>query len=218
MKSTVIIADKQPIVITGLRHALNKSDYVVVAGAAKDLAELLLLLRTIDSDILVTDYSILGSDHREVRETLSFMRLRYPELKTIVFTTPSNARLAQRFLDHGVDVVIEKSRDIRHLQECVDSICRSKCARFSRESSSTLAQEGSNYSAYKKLSPREMETIKLYASGLTINEIASLVHRSKKTISGHKMNAMRKLGIKRNIDLLQLDFAAQEMNGEMWDK
>ncbi|MNT14019.1 Transcriptional regulatory protein RcsB [compost metagenome] len=43
----------------------------------------------------------------------------------------------------------------------------------------------------------------MYASGLTINEIAEQLHRSKKTISTQKTKAMEKLGIERDVDLLR---------------
>ena len=57
--------------------------------------------------------------------------------------------------------------------------------------------------ALQPLSKRELEVMRLYASGLTVNEIAERVNRSKKTISTHKARAMQKLGIEREVDLLR---------------
>src|SRR3546814_6386261 len=45
------------------------------------------------------------------------------------------------------------------------------------------------------LSKREREVIRLLAQGLTVTEIAQRICRSVKTVSCHKANAMRKLGI-----------------------
>ncbi|MGF6604668.1 hypothetical protein P3T23_009424 [Paraburkholderia sp. GAS448] len=45
--------------------------------------------------------------------------------------------------------------------------------------------------------------MRLFASGLTINEIADRLCRSKKTISSQKSKAMEKLGIDRDVDLLR---------------
>jgi two-component system capsular synthesis response regulator RcsB len=53
------------------------------------------------------------------------------------------------------------------------------------------------------LSRREAEIVRLYASGLTITQIAERVHRSVKTISQQKNNAMRKLGLTSNSQLYE---------------
>jgi two-component system capsular synthesis response regulator RcsB len=53
------------------------------------------------------------------------------------------------------------------------------------------------------LSQRECEVVRLFASGLTVDEIAQRVSRSKKTISTQKSKAMEKLGIDRDVDLLR---------------
>jgi len=53
------------------------------------------------------------------------------------------------------------------------------------------------------LSQREAEVVRLFASGMTVNEIAEHLSRSKKTISSQKSKAMEKLGIEREMDLLR---------------
>ena len=54
-----------------------------------------------------------------------------------------------------------------------------------------------------QLTTRELEVIRLYVSGMTINEIAARLNRSKKTISTQKSTAMRKLNIDREVDLFR---------------
>jgi two-component system capsular synthesis response regulator RcsB len=60
------------------------------------------------------------------------------------------------------------------------------------------------------LSPRETEVVQLYASGLTVGEIAQRLGRSKQTISAQKTNAMRKLGLERSVDLIHYQFELQQ--------
>ena len=60
----------------------------------------------------------------------------------------------------------------------------------------------------RRLSRREAEVIRLYVSGRSVNEIASEFNRSKQTISSQKTSAMRKLGIKRDVELIRF---AREM-------
>ncbi|MEA9982701.1 LuxR C-terminal-related transcriptional regulator, partial [Herbaspirillum sp. RTI4] len=53
------------------------------------------------------------------------------------------------------------------------------------------------------LTPRELEVVRLFVAGMTVNEIAGHVHRSKQTISSQKNTAMKKLGIERDADLFK---------------
>jgi two-component system capsular synthesis response regulator RcsB len=63
-----------------------------------------------------------------------------------------------------------------------------------------------NPGANLSLTKREFEVVRLFASGLSINEIASQLHRTKQTISSQKASAMRKLGITRDADLFRYAF------------
>ncbi|WP_438404034.1 LuxR C-terminal-related transcriptional regulator, partial [Aeromonas veronii] len=45
------------------------------------------------------------------------------------------------------------------------------------------------------LTPKEIEVVRLLASGMSVTQIADYLHRSVKTISTHKKSAMIRLGI-----------------------
>ena len=52
-----------------------------------------------------------------------------------------------------------------------------------------------------RLSPRELEVIRLFASGLTVTGIAERLARSVKTVSRQKSDAMIKLGLKNDLEI-----------------
>jgi len=52
-----------------------------------------------------------------------------------------------------------------------------------------------------RLSPREVEVLRLFASGLTVSDIAERLSRSIKTVSRQKNDAMVKLGLKNDLDI-----------------
>jgi two-component system capsular synthesis response regulator RcsB len=54
----------------------------------------------------------------------------------------------------------------------------------------------------KALTNREYEAVRLISQGLTISEIARQTCRSVKTISTQKASAMKKLGVRNDIDLV----------------
>jgi two-component system capsular synthesis response regulator RcsB len=53
------------------------------------------------------------------------------------------------------------------------------------------------------LTKRELEVVRFFVSGMSVTEIAMLLHRSKKTISTQKSAAMIKLGVERDADLVR---------------
>jgi len=55
----------------------------------------------------------------------------------------------------------------------------------------------------KELSAREWEVIRCYVNGKGCVETGKLLSLSPKTVSSHKMNAMRKLAIQTNADLIR---------------
>jgi two-component system capsular synthesis response regulator RcsB len=53
------------------------------------------------------------------------------------------------------------------------------------------------------LSARELEVVRLYASGMSLTEIAQQEKRSITTVATQKISAMRKLKIATNTDLIK---------------
>ncbi|HBD32841.1 MAG TPA: DNA-binding response regulator, partial [Cupriavidus sp.] len=54
------------------------------------------------------------------------------------------------------------------------------------------------------LTEKEREVLRCFLDGITVNEIAAKFSRSKKTVSGHKQSALRKLGIRSDNDLFKV--------------
>lgn len=53
------------------------------------------------------------------------------------------------------------------------------------------------------LSQREAEVVRLFAQGMSVTQIAEHLHRSVKTVSQQKNDAMRKLGVTNNTQLFE---------------
>ncbi len=65
-----------------------------------------------------------------------------------------------------------------------------------------LNEQGINqYAIPVELSLKEIEVVRLLANGMSVTQVASYLHRSVKTISTQKTNAMQKLGLKNDSEL-----------------
>jgi DNA-binding NarL/FixJ family response regulator len=70
--------------------------------------------------------------------------------------------------------------------------------------SSELKNRIPYYKMFPKLSPREVEVLVLYCSGVLRHEIALELHISVSTVDDHLSNAMRKYELERYSELRQL--------------
>lgn len=209
MKIRVILADDHPAVLSGIKHGLAVLPTLDVVGTATDSGELIKLLDKQVCEVLITDYAMPGGQYGDGMTLLAYLRRTYPELKIIVFTTIENPALAQEIAKLGVHAVLGKSHDTSHLISAVHAVYAG--ATYFR--STSRAPEGALPSTSvnagiraRNLSPREMEVVRLFVSGMSINEIAERLHRTKQTISSQKTRAMRKLGIDRDADLFRFAY------------
>jgi DNA-binding NarL/FixJ family response regulator len=73
-----------------------------------------------------------------------------------------------------------------------------------RKAKSKLQQSTSTNSyAGKPLTISEMKVLKLIVGGMSNKEIAQSLHRSIRTIEGHRAHIMRKLGVDNSVELVK---------------
>ncbi|MGF6695352.1 two-component system capsular synthesis response regulator RcsB [Metapseudomonas resinovorans] len=208
MKINIIVADDHPAVLLGITHELAAIPTLEIVGQAKNSTEVIELLSTLSCDILITDYVMPGGSAGDGIAMLSFLRRRYPDLKIIVFTTINNPAIVAEILKLGVGSVLNKVDDVGHLISAVHAVYAG--ATYISPQLKAAAQQlshnnGSRSSNYK-LTRRESEVIRLYVSGLSVNNIANQLKRTKQTVSSQKASAMRKLGLTRDADLFRFAY------------
>ncbi|WP_063896829.1 response regulator transcription factor [Burkholderia ubonensis] len=205
----IVLADDHPAVIRGLCSDLGALPLVSVVGEAKNSTELVELLERHPCDILITDYAMPGGKFGDGLSLLEFLRRRYPDVVVIVYTAIDNPALHAFLLQCGVHSVINKIDPPAKIIHTVHDIC-TQAAADQVSHASPFPSHGSaennvpNIPAIPaKLTRLEAEVVRLYVSGMSINEIAELRNRTKQTISAQKESAKRKLNITRDIDLIR---------------
>jgi two-component system capsular synthesis response regulator RcsB len=207
----IIIADDHPVVLMGVRALFNgQGGSFEIAGEALSGSALLSLLSTVPCDLLITDFSMpdtMGSS--DGLPLLKRVRRDYPALPVIVLTMVRNQALIASMFRAGVNGVVDKTSLVKELVLAVAAVTSGRRylsdeLRAAKRSSSTgMVRSVSTGAGGAHVSPREIEVIRLYATGLSVTQIAEKLQRSVKTISQQKNDAMRKLGITRNTDLYE---------------
>jgi len=203
----IAIADDHPLVLIGLRRALEGALGIEVVGEANDSTGLVALLDKGEIDLLITDFHMPGGRYGDGGTLVGFLQRRYPKLRIIVITMLTNPLLLQQILSSGVHGLLLKNAGRDETLHAITTVAAgyTYVGQSVRELVAAVnvsaAQDGAE--AAQMLSPRELEVLRLFVSGLTVSEIATLQHRSVKTVSHQKVAALRKLGIENDRDLYE---------------
>jgi len=204
MKS-VLIADDHPVYLLGLKTLLETQfphDFRL-SGTASNVDELLAALKTNPPDLLLTDFTMPGTQHSDGLHLIQYLRRTYPALPIIVISILSNQAIANLMLKSGILAVINKQSVSTELHACLKSLISGQD--FARSTKAQLAKTRArgNEAPRTQLSPKETEVLRLMKQGRTVNQIAQLLHRSKQTISGQKKSAMNKLDLLTDAELFE---------------
>lgn len=198
----VLVADDHPAICLGVRHALSQGTAIDVACASRGVGGMQQALDTRAYDVLVCEYAMLGGLHEDAIPCQETIRRRYPGLRVVILTCLENAGVVHALLARGVQCIVSKLDELSHL---MPAVLRARSDnRYLSPRIEALAHSivrGRNGPA--ALTARELEVVRLFLSGLTVNEIATRLGRSKKTISTQKGTAMLKLGLQSDIELFR---------------
>ncbi|MET3633286.1 response regulator transcription factor [Burkholderia sp. 572] len=200
----VIIADDHPAIINGLLASLAAHNSVNVAATASNSTQLIAALDKHPCDVLVSDFAMPSGDYGDGITLFSFLRRRYPDTRIVVLTMMDNPGVIRSLLKLGIQCILSKSDSTDHVLTAIQGAYAS--GRYFSPSVSEVAWqidvEAANTTS-NALTTREEEVVRLFVSGLSVNQIAEQLKRSKQTISSQKSNAMKKLGIDTDTDLVK---------------
>jgi len=204
----IVIADDHPVVMLGIRALLKEHSSLKVAAEASNGRELLALLAEQPCDLLITDFSMPYEDGSgDGLPLLRRVRRDHPTLPIIVLTMLHNPALTRGMLAAGINGLVAKGAMTKELQLAVGAVMngRTYICEAMREHVIDWSPpaEPDGIADPAVLSQREVEVVRLYAQGLSVTHIAEQLHRSVKTVSQQKNDAMRKLGITSNTQLFE---------------
>lgn len=203
MPIRILLADDHPVVALGVRTMLQANPLARgsrIVGEADSAQALFALLRSTPCDLVITDFSMPGSQSDGLN-MIRQLRRQYPALSIILLTMVSNAGILQSAVNYGVRGIVRKSSSVKDLPQAIHHVMQGKSF-FSVGFHEELEQSPNRPGIVPlcKLSPRENEVVRMLASGMTVSAIAGRLHRSVSTVSRQKGAAMRKLGLHNDAD------------------
>ncbi|MCT6666325.1 response regulator transcription factor [Enterobacter mori] len=213
-KIYIALLDDHPIVRKGLEIIFSQEPDFELKGSFASRIELINFLRSNRVDVLILDY-LLGDEDIDGLPMIKQLMSNFPWLKILISSTLENTAIVRMALKAGVRGHIGKSRDASEVVDAVrrvaaGHICLSESMEkeFYLISEPTTSGNGDDeqqvidgIGRLDQLSVREMEVLRLFLSGMSVLQISEKFSRSRKTVSGQKKSAMKKLGVKTDPEL-----------------
>jgi DNA-binding NarL/FixJ family response regulator len=201
----ILLVEDHETVRQGLRLLIDREPDLEVVGEASDGAQAIERGRVADLDVVVMDISMPGVSGAVATRTLKALR---PELPVVSLTRHADQTFLEELLRAGASAYVLKQSPHSELLRAIRAVAGGKqyvdpalthhlAAPFAAPDRKRTRR------AAATLTDRETEVLRFVSQGHSNKEIAARLDLSHKTIEVHKANAMRKLGLRGRIELLQ---------------
>ncbi|BBV67756.1 helix-turn-helix transcriptional regulator [Kluyvera ascorbata] len=197
-----VIISKIPVMQSGLKSIMqmNFPDYELNFCLSLEQLTLLQLRRT---DVVIVDFSGDIGNPRSLYEQYYTLLSQYRDIHWIFMISRQHYALAVEFLMRPESTLLSDSESVERVIKAIQQ--GSVYAGGVSESLLILSQDDadieddSNRLAMLTLSERKV--LRLLAKGWGINQIATLLKKSNKTVSAQKNSAMRRLSLRSNAEM-----------------
>ena len=187
-----ILADNQELTRFALENLLQQDETAVVYRAF-DKAGLVALLKEHESAIVILDYTLFDFTDED---QLLIVAERFALSQWVLLSDELTSRFLRRvvYSSHQFSVVF-KDGPMQEVREALQSASRHNRYISQRALEAIISQQQEKDEQPSVLTSTETEIVKAIAQGKTTKEIASERFSSIHTITTHRKNIFRKLGV-----------------------
>ena len=191
----VLIADDQTLFRVGLARLLEEDERVEIVGQAGDGAEAVKLAGSLKPDVVLMDLKMPNLDGIEATRQIA---AAYPGVKVLLLTTFEADNHVIHALKAGASGYILKDSKPDSIVSSLLAVMAGERVMASAVANRVLEMLTGTTTPkefYDGLTGREVEILKLLASGMANKQIAYKLKISEKTVRNHVSNMYEKLNI-----------------------
>lgn len=200
-KIRIIITDDHQLFRNGLKILLSSFPEFEVTGEASNGAELIELLRTTKTDVILMDINMPEMDGIEATRKVGSLN---QGICVIALSMYGEEEYYYKMVDAGAKGFLLKDSDISEVKEAIVTVMKGGSF-FSQELLYHVIQKIKHREQETKsanLSRREKEILAKICEGLSNQEIADTLFISKRTVDKHRANLLGKTNSKNTASLI----------------
>ena len=198
-KIRVALVDDHTILREGVRALLDEESDIAVVGEASDGLEALDIVEEFAPDVVIMDMVMPRMSGLEATREI---KRRWPEVRVLILSMYDDDEYVQQIIQAGASGYVLKRvaagelvRAIHEVHGGASFLQPPIAAKLIEDYVRLVRGEGAEERKGDPLTERERQILKLIADGRTNQNIAELLHLSKKTVESHRANIMRKLDL-----------------------
>ena len=192
----VLLGDDHAVLRAGLRLLVDSQADMKVVGEAADGAEAVRKTRQVGPDVVVLDLSMPRTDPLATIRQLCAL-----DTRVVVLTMHDDPAYVDSALAAGADgYVVKKAADVE-LLAAIRAVSRGR--RFLDIRRRRVDRGAHGLSAFRPLSAREENVLRLVGYGFTNREIATQLHVSVKTVETFRARVCVKLRLRTRSQLVR---------------
>ena len=205
-KRRLVLVDDHTLFRDGLRTILQMEDDLEVIADVESAEDIVELVWQLKPDLLLLDIRMPTGNGLEAVPAV--VRIS-PDTRVLVLTACDEQEEHVRALMLGAKGVVLKDSARNTLIEAIRTVCRGGFwidPRMRRTVADEVAQSvtsgGSTRRGHTGLTDRELEIVRLVASGQKNKEVSAALTISERTVKTHLQNIFQKLGVRDRVALV----------------
>lgn len=198
----ILLADDHVVVRRGLRDILASACHGAQFIEAGTGDEVLSAIRNSHCNVLVLDVNMPG---RSGVDVLREVKRLCPRIPVLMLSVQPEDQYAVRCLKAGASGYLDKDSAEEELVRAVRKVMsggRYISAQLSEKLACDL-QHPAMKDPHELLSDRELEIIRMIATGRSLTDIAETLHLSVKTVSTYRSRSLLKMRLQSNAELIR---------------
>jgi DNA-binding NarL/FixJ family response regulator len=203
----IYIADDHQLLIDGLVSALNEYPNIKIIGFANNGKKVINDIFLNKPDVLLLDLNMPQIDGLQVIE---HVKQQYKSIKILVLSNYNAAHIIKEVQQKGADGYILKNGSISELVKGINTVYNGLKFFEADQPLHSSKEAGYFMDDFMKeylLTKREYDILLLMAKGQSSVEIGEKLFISAATVSTHRRNILKKLGLKRTSEIMSLALA-----------
>lgn len=205
MIEKILIADDHGIVRLGLSSMIKKLRPKAVVEETEDYKSLLNLIGKQQFNLIILDVKMPNGNFQK---TLEIIKIKYPQIKVLVFSAQDEQLYAIRYLKMGADGFLHKLANDEKIGEALEKML-DKGSYISNEVKDTIILNTLNkhvpsQNPMEVLSNREIDIAEKLIKGLSLKEISNDLNIHIASVSTYKTRLFKKLDVQTVPELIEI--------------
>jgi DNA-binding NarL/FixJ family response regulator len=200
----VLIADDHAVFRRGLEEVFATEPDIEVVGEATDGVQVVERVGQLNPDVVLMDVKMPGGGGIEATRQI---RSQYPNVKIVMLTGSEDEDDLFAAVRAGANGYVLKEVSIEEIANAVRAVARglspiapALTPKLLSEFNSLSRRVAEQQGIAPRLSPREIEVLRLVAKGMSNKEIAAELIIAENTVKNHVRNILDKLGLRTRME------------------